>query len=178
MVTDQVIEERLAKLREYVDDLRGQQGISFSEYQGNKIIRRYIEHTLQVALEACLDIGHHIIAEKHLPLPKEHRDIFAVLAANGVLPARLVPSLQKMVGFRNLLVHEYEKVDKGLVYGILGKNLDDFDGFRRAVYQYLDTEAKTGAGGEQASTDDASTTTLRERRAAYSSRRKRQARSK
>jgi hypothetical protein len=82
----------------------------------------------------------------------------------------LLPILQKLVGFRNRIVHEYERVEDDFVYGILTKNIGDFTLFGQAIRRYLDKKAK--AGGAAAS-DEAAGRTLRERRAAYTARRKR-----
>ena len=183
MVTDEVIQERLRLLAEYIEDLRAEQGISFAQYQDDKKTRRYVEHTIQIAIEACLDIGHHIIAEKHLPLPKEHRDIFQVLGEAEIVPGEAVPALPKMVGFRNRLVHEYERVENELVYGILKKNLGDLERFGQAIRRYLDKEAQAAAEKEQSpppvqeetipNVDGEKGKTVRERRTKYTVRRKR-----
>ncbi len=50
-------------LAEYSSDLQEMQGVSLEEYQENKLIRKAVERTLHTAIEACLDIGHHIIAK-------------------------------------------------------------------------------------------------------------------
>lgn len=175
MVTAEVVQERLRLLSEYVEDLKAEQGITFAQYQDDKKTRRYVEHTIQVAIESCLDIGHHIIAAKHLPLPAERRDIFKTLSDADIIPIELVPTLQKMVGFRNRMVHEYEKVENEFVYGILKKNIGDFTVFGQAILKFLDREAKVG---DITAPDDATGKTLRERRATYTARRKHKSGSK
>ncbi len=47
-----------------------------------------------------------------------------------------------MAKFRNIIVHDYEKIDAEIVLGILHKNLNDFEGFKTAIINYLKTRAK------------------------------------
>lgn len=171
MVPGEVIQERLRLLAEYVEDLKAEQGISFDQYRGDKKTRRYVEHTLQIAIECCLDIGHHIIAAQRLPLPKEQREIFQVLSDAGILSNELLPTLQKMVGFRNRLVHEYERVEDDFVYGVLEKNIGDLVLFGQAIRKYLETMTSTRQG--HTSSDSAGRKTLQERQGVYAARRKR-----
>lgn len=62
---------------------------------------------IQRACEAALDMGQHLIRREKLGLPQSSRDVFALLARAGWIEAKLAGSLQKMVGFRNLALHEF-----------------------------------------------------------------------
>jgi len=137
---DLVIEERLRLLREYLRDLRAEQDVTFEQYREDKKLRRFVERTLQIAVEACLDIGNHIIAREGFRYPEDNKDIFQVLYEEGLIPKELLPRLIKMAGFRNLMVHEYAKIDDAAVYGILKKRLGDFDEYARAIVAYLERE--------------------------------------
>ncbi|SHF33348.1 Uncharacterized conserved protein YutE, UPF0331/DUF86 family [Desulfofundulus australicus DSM 11792] len=91
----------------------------------NKIIRRYIERTLHLAVEACLDIGNHIIADSQLREPQDYKDIMVVLTEAGFLPPARLENLKKMAQFCNVIVHDYARIDPEILYGILRNNLDD-----------------------------------------------------
>ena len=123
-------------LAEYINDLQELQGVSFEEYQENKLIRKAVERTLHTSIEACLDIGHHIIAVERFRSPTDNSDVFAVLGEQAILPRDLVPKLVNMARFRNILVHEYTHIDDGIVYNILSQQMDDFDEFARAIAAY------------------------------------------
>ncbi|AFV10541.1 hypothetical protein Tph_c02940 [Thermacetogenium phaeum DSM 12270] len=87
MIDKEVLEEKLKLLTEYISDLvEEQKNISLEKLKENKIHRRYIERTLHLAVEACLDIGNHIIAELQLREPEDYKDIMAVLCDAGYLP--------------------------------------------------------------------------------------------
>lgn len=87
------------------------------------------KHLLQVSIECCLDIAHHIVADEGYRTPADYYDTFVVLHENGVLPEALMPTLRQMVGFRNRVVHLYWDVDDATVYRIVQENLDDFEAY-------------------------------------------------
>lgn len=138
MVDEDVILERLRLLRDYVSDLQAEQGVSLQRYLDDKMLRRYVERTLQTAVQVCLDIGHHIISYEGFRYPADNRDVFAVLAEEKIVPGDLLPRLQDMAGFRNILVHEYAALDDTAVYGVLKKRLGDFNEFAKAITRYLE----------------------------------------
>ena len=131
-----VVEARLKLLAEYTNDLRELQSVNLEEYQENKLVRKAVERTLHTAIEACLDIGHHIIAQEGFRSPEENKDVFVVLGEEGVLSHTLASRLVDMARFRNLLVHEYTHLDNTVVYGILKRRLSDFDEFAQAIAAY------------------------------------------
>ena len=140
MENDDVILERLLLLRNEVAYLKSERDAlrTFLEYQDNTRLRRAIERALQVAVEACLDIGRRIIALEGFRYPEDNQDVFRVLAKEGAVSADLLPTLLEMARFRNLIVHDYARIDDARVYGILKKRLGDFDAFAEAVWTYLE----------------------------------------
>lgn len=73
---------------------------------------RFVAHTLQLAIQAMLDVASHIVSDRRLGEPESNRQLFALLARDGWLPGPLVPTLEKMAGFRNILVHGYQTLDQ------------------------------------------------------------------
>ena len=137
---DDAIVERLTYLRNELSYLkRERDGIrSFRQYVENIRLKKAVERSLQVAVEACLDIGRRLIALEGFRYPEDNRDVFRVLAEEGVVPAEMLPSLLEMASFRNLIVHDYARIDDAKVYAILKKRLGDFGDFARAVVEYLE----------------------------------------
>ena len=133
-----VIKARLRLLDQYVDELRGARGVSFGEYVADTRLRRFVERTLQLALEACLDIGNMVISREGLRTPTDNQDVFRVLAHEGIVPPTLLATLLKMARFRNLLVHDYARIDDAIVFGVMKKRLGDLTRFARAVVRYLE----------------------------------------
>lgn len=95
--------------------------------------QRFVEHTLQIAIQAALDVASHVVSDERLGEPETNRELFALLARAGTIPADLSSSLQDMAGFRNVLVHGYQEVDLGVVEDVLRNHLDDLLAFAAAI---------------------------------------------
>ena len=129
MVEQEVIREKLKYLAEYIDDLEQDKKILLKDFLNDKRTRRFIERTLHLAIECCLDMGSHIISSEKLREPESNKDIFNVLAENNYIPLKSLTHLGKMAQFRNLIVHSYTKIDPEIVYMILQHNLKDLKQF-------------------------------------------------
>lgn len=122
------VDERIQKLQSLAANIS-----SFQDYQASPYAKDVAERSLQVAIEACLDIGKIIISSKKLEEPKDNKGIFAVLAANGIISPASLGFLIPMAGVRNILVHGYDKIDDALIYGILKRRTDDFSIFLKEI---------------------------------------------
>jgi uncharacterized protein YutE (UPF0331/DUF86 family) len=87
--------------------------------------QRFVERTLQLAIQAALDVASHIVSDRRLGEPRTNRELFALLERDGWVDAPLAATLQKMVGFRNVLVHGYDTVDLAIVRDVVEHRLDD-----------------------------------------------------
>lgn len=136
---DAVLTERLRLLAEYADELQAfrSEAVDFATYRDDKKLRRAVERSLQVAVEISLDIGRRIIALEGFRYAQDNQDVFRILAAERVIPHRLLNSLTDMARFHNLIVHDYAQVDDAKVYEILRNRLGDFDAFAEAIRAYL-----------------------------------------
>lgn len=94
---------------------------------------RFVEHTLQLAIQAALDVAAHIVSDDRLGEPASNHELFDLLCqANWIAdPHRVI--LRKMTGFRNVLVHGYLTVDVAIVRSIVEHHLDDLLGFVAAI---------------------------------------------
>jgi uncharacterized protein YutE (UPF0331/DUF86 family) len=94
---------------------------------------RFVEHTLQIAIQAALDVASHIVSDERLGEPETNRALFDLLARAGKLPADLAATLRDMAGFRNVIVHGYQDVDLAVVEDVLRNHLGDLLAFVAAV---------------------------------------------
>ena len=87
------------------------------------------ERELQIIIEACLDIGHHVLSREGLRRPGEYREVFAILREAGIIDAELGRRLEDMASFRKRLVHGYLQVDASRVYAVARNELGDVEAF-------------------------------------------------
>ena len=139
MIDREVIESKLRFLREYLGDLEEYKTISLIDYQTNKKDQRFVERTLHLACECCLDIAAHVISRLGLREPKDNKDLFVVLHENKIISEAVHTAMVKMAKFRNIVVHDYARIEPEVVMGILKKNLSDFNHFAREIITYMDT---------------------------------------
>ncbi len=126
MIEESVLIQRLSALEEYLADLDEiKKDLDWSKFNNSKMIRRYVERTLQMATEACLDIANHIISYEGYREPEDNKDVFKVLSENEIIAEDLRDKLIKMAKFRNVIVHDYLKVDSEIVYAVLTKHCND-----------------------------------------------------
>lgn len=94
---------------------------------------RFVEHTLQIAIQAALDVASHIMSDRRLGEPRMNRELFSLLVRGGVLPEDLAERLGAMAGFRNVLVHGYGDLDLGVVEDVVTNRTGDLLEFVREV---------------------------------------------
>jgi uncharacterized protein YutE (UPF0331/DUF86 family) len=88
---------------------------------------------IQRACEAALDMGQHLIRREKLGIPQSARDVFALLAQGGWIGAALADSLKRMVGFRNIAVHDYQSLQLPIAVAIIETHLDEFLQYSQAL---------------------------------------------
>ena len=117
-----VIERCIGRVREehggddshLTDDLRRQDSIILN---------------LQRACEASIDLAMHLVRKERLGIPQDSREAFDLLAGANMLDPELAASLKRVVGFRNVAVHDYTRLDLDIVRAIITQRLGDLGRF-------------------------------------------------
>lgn len=118
-----------------LDDLKS---ITFDKFRSDPKIFKLAQYCIQLCIQCLLDICHHIIVEMDWPRPKDNKEAILTLSRNGVLPNDFAERITPMVGLRNILVHEYLKIDLDKIYSQLQK-LEDFRAFQKHIIAFLKT---------------------------------------
>ncbi len=138
MVDRDLIRRKLRDLERYVREVSEYRAIDSASYQRDWKTQRIVERTLQLAIEVCADVAAHVIADRRLRAPSTYAEAFEVLGEAALLEPDLRDVLVRMARFRNVLVHEYARIDPDLVLRVLSDNLGDFDRFCRAAERWLE----------------------------------------
>ncbi len=136
VVRREVLRERLAGLREalrLLDQLR-------SRVSDDLACEWAIERGLQVAAQSVFDIGNHVLSGAFGERPADYAAVPVALCRRGVISADLEMRLRGLAGFRNLLVHDYARVDPVRVREALDKRRGDLAAFADAIEAWLDHE--------------------------------------
>ena len=137
MVKREIVISRIDKLNEYIRILKTVIRYDRETYINDPLIYGAAERFLHLSIECVLDIGNHVIADMRYRRPENNKDIFLVLCENKIINERLKSNLCNMAGFRNILVHDYMKLDRVLVYDIIKDNLNDIEDFIKIVVEYI-----------------------------------------
>jgi len=121
----------LARLETYVQELRTLSHLERIETDVRE--ERFVEHTLQLAIQAALDVASHIVSDDRLGEPRTNSQLFEILARHGWITEELHQTLRQVVGFRNILVHGYSAVDLKIVRRIVENDLDDLLAFASRI---------------------------------------------
>ena len=100
---------------------------------GNQTKQDAILLNLQRACESTIDAAMHLVRIHRLGIPQETREAFDLLERAGLIDASLATRLRRMVGFRNVAVHDYQRLNIEIVKAILTERLGDFLEFTRIV---------------------------------------------
>lgn len=116
-----IIERCLMRIREVYDD--NPKNLNDYTKQDSIILN------IQRAVEACIDISMYIVSERKLGIPQNSRDAFEILNENKIIDNKLLTKLKKMIGFRNLAVHNYQKLNLDILQKVIENHLIDFEDF-------------------------------------------------
>ncbi|MCK4985604.1 MAG: DUF86 domain-containing protein [Desulfobacterales bacterium] len=118
-----VIEKRNTGLQTFLEDIDRQESVLFN---------------LQMAVQNCIDIAAHIIGEEGFGVPGSTSEMFYLLEENGYLDRNITEKMIKAVGLRNLIVHEYSKIDLAKVFEIAQNDIEDLNEYLIMLFNKLD----------------------------------------
>lgn len=122
------IRDRLDRLEEYVLLLEGLRGRDLQD----PYVKGALERFLHLAAECALDVGEMVIATRRLPKAESYREVIERLAEAGILEEAFAARFRDVAGLRNILVHDYTRIDLGRLQAFLS-DLDDFRTFATQV---------------------------------------------
>jgi uncharacterized protein YutE (UPF0331/DUF86 family) len=137
VVDRDLLRRKLAELAEYVTQVSEYRDLTAERYRADWKTQRVVERTLQMAIEVCLDIANHVLADRGRRAPSTYAETFEILREAGLISADLARVMIDMTGFRNVIVHEYARIDADTVVRILREHLEDFRRFETEALRWL-----------------------------------------
>jgi uncharacterized protein YutE (UPF0331/DUF86 family) len=137
VIKSEVIRKRLNKLDEYLKILYDLQRYSLEEFLSEPEHYASVERFLHMAIETTLDMGGHIVSELDLGVVNWYSDIAAIMEEKGYISVELREKWIRIVGFRNVLVHQYIEVDRKIVYDVLQNRLGDLEELKEVFASFL-----------------------------------------
>lgn len=137
MVDPEKVHGLLRNLEKALEQLHMISQYNREEFLADPIRIGAAKYYLQTAIEACIDIGNHLISSERYRAPEDYRDIFNVLEENNVITVELGVELRQMVGLRNRLVHLYWEIDDEKIFEYIQVKLGDFNLYIHQILEYI-----------------------------------------
>jgi uncharacterized protein YutE (UPF0331/DUF86 family) len=125
MVDKTVLASRVAAIRDAVSRIRSVLPERVDRFTADRTTREVVVLNLFVALQECVSLAVHWLADEGLSVPPTYGEIFRTLGDRGILPADLSDRLAAASGFRNLVAHRYGALDWSRVHAIASGGLED-----------------------------------------------------
>ncbi len=119
------IERCLAAVRRYVAD-------DVTRLEDPMVLDAVVLN-LHRACEQAIDAACREVSRRGLGVPTDSADAFTILERERILPAPVAERMRRMVGFRNVAVHEYRRLDPAVVRTVVAHRLGDFEALCRAL---------------------------------------------
>lgn len=133
-----IISQKLESLRRCIARLESRRPSSAEQLKADLDLQDIVALNLTRAVQLSVDIAAHWLAEHaEVASPQTMGQTFSLLAECGVIDEDLARRLRKSVGFRNIVVHNYETVDWDIVFAICSRQLEDFRKFASAIATLL-----------------------------------------
>ena len=139
MIDKMVVEKKLQELNRYLIELEAVGKISWDELNDSLAKQWQICHGLQLCIQTLIDIGNHILAALGENQVEDYADIIDKLGERNIIPLEFSRLIRGMAGLRNLLVHEYARLDLTKIYSVLQNRLGYFHRYMEYIKRYLET---------------------------------------
>jgi uncharacterized protein YutE (UPF0331/DUF86 family) len=101
------------------------------EYDAEPTLQNYthldaLTLNIERACQAAIDLAMHVVASEHLGIPQSSAESFVLLEQAGKVDAVLALRLAGMTGFRNIAIHQYQKLDLDIIHHIMRDGYRDF----------------------------------------------------
>jgi uncharacterized protein YutE (UPF0331/DUF86 family) len=133
MVDKTLLASKIAAVRDAVARIRSVLPSDPGVFAADRTTREVVVLNLFVALQECVSLATHWLADEGLAVPQSYGDVLRTLGERGVIPHDLAKRLAAASGFRNLVAHRYGVLDWTRVHAIAGNELDDLLSFCDAL---------------------------------------------
>ena len=137
MVDHDLIVAKVGIIKKHLRRIAEKSKVNFDTFIKDIDRQEIVSFNLQLAIENCTDLAAHIISAEGLGVPGSASEMFYLLEENGFLSQELTEKMIKAVGLRNLIVHEYTKIDLKRLFKIVQNDIKDIDNYVAVLFTKL-----------------------------------------
>lgn len=132
-----IIENKISSVQKYLRILDNYKKHSRKKIEEDLSVRGAVERYLYLAAQATIDLAEAVIACKNFRKPATLSENFHILNEEKIISSQLTAKMVSLAGFRNIIAHDYKKIDYDIVYDILKNRLKDIEDFLATVKKSL-----------------------------------------
>ena len=144
MVDHDLIVAKAGSIKKHLRRIAEKSNVDFSTFIEDIDRQEIVSFNLQLAIENCTDLAAHIISAEGLGVPGSASEMFYLLEENGFINQELTEKMIKAVGLRNLIVHEYAKIDRSRLFALINEDINDLNDYVAALFTKLGISAENG----------------------------------
>lgn len=137
MTNFSVIENKISYLKKYIQILKGYKQYTREQIEKDTNIRGMNERYLYLASQSTIDLAEAVLSFKDLRKPTTLSETFYILQEAEIIDNDLAEKMIKMVGFRNVLAHDYVEINYDIVYDVLQNKLPEIEEFIHQIKQII-----------------------------------------
>ena len=138
MIDKELIKNKINFIQKELDRLGGFKDLSFEEIISDYFKHTVVERILERIINDAIDINQHIIAElQESGVPNDYKETFEELVNLKVFDKDFAMDVSQSVGLRNILVHNYRKLDEKLFYKSIKSCLSDYTKYCDYILKFI-----------------------------------------
>lgn len=141
MIDTDLVKRKISLIQDDLVKLSSFTGFPLEQVLSDFMKQATLERLLERIINRAIDINRHIISEmknEKISSPKDYRDTFLILAELHVFQTDFAKEISKSIGTRNVITHEYDKVDQSLIYNSIGDCLRDYNEYCRLILEFIE----------------------------------------
>lgn len=133
MVDKDILWSKISSMQRHLERIRAKRDVDLADFVRDIDRQESILFNLQMAVQNCIDMAVHIVSEEGVGVAGSANELFYLLEEHQLIVPELTEKMVRAVGFRNLVVHEYGKVDIEVVFRVCHENVSDLEEFAKAL---------------------------------------------
>lgn len=135
-IDKELIQQKIHNIQNCLNSIKQYTNLDPSKLE-DQMIQDAVIINLERAIQACIDMASHIVSRKALGVPSSMKENFTLLGKNRIIELNIANKLEKMVGFRNIVVHNYDVVELNILKEIVKSHLKDFEDYYSQVLESI-----------------------------------------
>ena len=127
--------EKIKVLQKYYNQFLEWSNISFEEFKNNEMKKNAIERQIQLIIDTAISINNMLLKQLKKEITNDYFNSFISLAENDIIEYNFALEIAPSTGLRNVLIHQYEKIDNQKVY-------DSFKDVKKYYKEYINIISK------------------------------------